>query len=403
MGASRSSVPGFARLALVALVAAAAGCGTAAPSEPAATTSSAIQGGTDDPADDYAVAVFLSLTANSGDLCSGVLLAPNLVATARHCVQQPSSDAVDCSSTTFGALYDPGQIVVTNSPILDTAAKGHAVAKIVVPTDPGDEMLCGHDIAFLILADTISSAQYAEPAIVPALTDHTQWATTVAAIGYGLASPQDEAGLSAGTRRIRQGIGLVCIPGDTAFVDCYADPAVEARIAQAEFESGDGTCQGDSGSGAFDQTQYAAGKAVVFGVLSRGGDSQNAADCTSAVYSRFDAWGGLLVGAATEAAQMGNYALPSWATSQAAASDWGVDGGAPPPASGSGGGKGGCSLTGTHEVTGTSWRNAPWAGAGLIGLAGLASGRRARRRRTAVAPRASGDGDGVSGGGVRRS
>ncbi|HEY6463397.1 MAG TPA: hypothetical protein VIY73_24690, partial [Polyangiaceae bacterium] len=128
-------------------------------------------------------------------------------------------------------------------------------------------------------------------------------------------------------------------------------------------ESGDGTCEGDSGSGAFDQTQYAAGKAVAFGVLSRGGGDASSATCTGSVYSRFDAWGGLLVNAANEAAQMGNYPVPAWATQQAAASDWGVDGSVPASTSG-GGGKGGCSVA-TAGAPGLPderlpWRAAPW-------------------------------------------
>jgi secreted trypsin-like serine protease len=323
----------------------AVGCSAPAPpAEATALASSAIQGGQDDPADDYAVAVFLELTSSSGDLCSGVLLAPNLVATARHCVQQPSSDVVDCASTSFGTLYDPGQIIVSNDAVLGATLAGHSVAKIIVPTDPGDESLCGHDIALLILNGAIQASQYVEPAIVPALTDHSTWATSVAAIGYGLDSPLDEAGTSAGTRRIRQDIGIVCIPDDSTFTNCYADPSVQSRVAAAEFESGDGTCEGDSGSGAFDQTQYTAGNAVAFGVLSRGGGDPGSATCTGSVYSRFDAWGGLLVSAANEAAQMGNYPVPAWATQQAAASDWGVDGSVPAATASSGGKGGGCSV-----------------------------------------------------------
>ncbi len=48
-------------------------------------------------------------TTRSELICSGSLLAPNLVSTARHCVSQigdGSSEAVDCASSRFTAKYD---------------------------------------------------------------------------------------------------------------------------------------------------------------------------------------------------------------------------------------------------------------------------------------------------------
>jgi Trypsin len=363
---------------------AAVGCSAAGPpADTTAQTSSAIQGGQDDPSDDFAVAVFLDLGGNAGDLCSGVLLAPNLVATARHCVQQPSSDAVDCSSTTFESLYSASQLVVTNDAVFDTGSTVHEVSQVIVPSDPSEDALCGDDIALLVLKDNITIAQYVEPVIVPAMTDHSVWATTVAAIGYGVDSPTDTTGSSAGTRRIKQDISLVCIPNDSSFTNCYSDPSAKSLVAADEFESGDGTCEGDSGSGAFDQTQYSAGKWVAFGVLSRGGQSNDQTSCVGSVYSRFDAWGGLLVSAAQQAAQAGNYALPAWATPEAAASDWGADGlGASggSSGSGSGGSKGGCAMGGSKDPTHpVPWRVAPWAVAALAVAARRARGGRRRR------------------------
>jgi hypothetical protein len=52
---------------------------------------------------------------------------------------------------------------------------------------------------------------------------------------------------------------------------------------------------------------------VSFGVLSRGGIDADAGLCVGAVYTRFDAWGTLLVSAAQQAAQAGGYGLPTWA------------------------------------------------------------------------------------------
>jgi MYXO-CTERM domain-containing protein len=293
---------------------AAGGCGGAPPSpEDTARTGSAIQGGASDASDDFAVAIVVNL-GSSGQIaiCSGVLLAPNLVATARHCVSQLSSDQVTCSSSNFGSVFSPSQFIVSNSAQLQQGAALYSVSKIVTPSGADHTSVCGNDIALLILSTNVQISQYVEPALAPPLTDHQTWATTVTAIGYGIDTPTDQKGASAGVRRIRQNIALACIPDDPAFPNCYSGAPTQLFTSN-EFESGDGTCEGDSGSGAFDQTQFNQGKWVSFGVLSRGGVSSDGMTCTGAIYSRFDAWSQLLVDTANEAATMGGYSPPSWA------------------------------------------------------------------------------------------
>ena len=82
----------------------------------------------------------------------------------------------------------------------------------------------------------------------------------------------------------------------------------------AVFISGDQTtCEGDSGSGVFDQTQFNAGKWVSYGVLSRGSVSADGQNCVQPIYTRFDKWSSLLLDAAKAAASAGGYALPAWA------------------------------------------------------------------------------------------
>jgi MYXO-CTERM domain-containing protein len=354
-------------------VAVASGCSGAAPAgDPTARTASPIQGGTADTTHDFAVAVFLDLGGGEGAMCSGVLLAPNLVATARHCVSQLSSPTVDCTSSTFGALYATSQYTVTNSAVFDRTAVQYKVSTIVVPTGSDQDKVCGNDIALLVLATNVSIAQYAEPVISPPMTDHSTWATTVAAIGYGIDTPTDTTGVTAGTRRIREDVALACIPNDTTFTDCYADPSARSILESDEFESGNATCEGDSGSGAFDQTQLDAGHAATFGILSRGTVSSDGTTCESAVYSRFDRWSSLLVEAATQASQAGGYPLPTWAVDAESAGDAGAEA----SAGTSGGGKGGgCNVA----VAGDPGWPGPWRIAAMI--LGAAAFARARRRR----------------------
>src|SRR3954471_19069045 len=62
-----------------------------------------IQGGSNDNTHTFAVGIISKMTGGYG-ICSGALLAPNLVATARHCVADVGSAAITCSKTKFGTV-----------------------------------------------------------------------------------------------------------------------------------------------------------------------------------------------------------------------------------------------------------------------------------------------------------
>jgi MYXO-CTERM domain-containing protein len=286
--------------------------GSGPSSDPTAYTESAIQDGTTDVTHLFAVGV-VQVTQELA-FCSGVLLAPNLVATARHCVAQTPQQQIDCSTTVFGPVYPVADLLVTTASMLSPQADFAHVVQVVVPSGADQTHVCGNDIALMILDRNIELPQYVEPTISPPMTDHSVYATTVTAIGYGISTPLDEAGVTAGTRRIKENIPLYCIPNDTTFANCFSDPMASQVLSADEFVSGDAsTCEGDSGSGAYDQPSFNRGQWVAFGVLSRGAVSQDGKTCVQPVYSRFDAWGPLLIEAATEAATMGGYSAPVWA------------------------------------------------------------------------------------------
>jgi MYXO-CTERM domain-containing protein len=195
------------------------------------------------------------------------------------------------------------------------------VSQIVVPSGTNQTSVCGNDLALLILSQTITLPQYVTPVISPPMTDHRSYTTTLTAIGYGVSTPTDTMGATSGVRRIKENVDLVCIPNDKNFVDCF--PAEAQLMSANEFQSGNGTCEGDSGSSAFEQRNFNSGNWASFGVLSRGGIDMDSGTCVGGIYTRFDAWGQLIVDAANKAASMGGYTPPSWAMSSSPGGDAG--------------------------------------------------------------------------------
>src|SRR6266700_7123943 len=270
------------------------GCNGEPSAEDVNASARAIQGGDNDTTHLFAVGILAQMSRGVG-LCSGALLAPNLVATARHCVAAlPASGLIACPDTQFGAPTPTGNIVVTTDADVRTGAVQYGVSQVILPSGADQTSVCGPDIALLILSRNISLPAYVTPVINPPMDDHTVYSTTVTDIGYGVSSPMDTAGTTAGIRRIKQDVNLACNPNATGFANCF--PSQASQMTAAEFLSGSGTCEGDSGSNAFEQTNFDAGKWVAFGVLSRGGTSGGT--CLGGIYPRFDAWGPLIIDAA---------------------------------------------------------------------------------------------------------
>jgi secreted trypsin-like serine protease len=266
------------------------------------STQQAIQGGTSTGAS-YPFTVGISLNGGQ-ELCSGSLIAPNLVLTARHCVAETAPGNVDCTTAVVGATFATRSFGVTTNPnMFASNAKYYSVAEVI---QPADTTFCGNDIALLRLTANVpaSEATPAAPVVQHKSFNTSRYDTKVTAVGYGATSA---ANTGAGTRRIKRAINILCMDGSRTY--CTSAQTADF-VKPTEMITDPGTCSGDSGSGAYDDAAFTGGTYWIHGVLSRGGSTGN--NCAEAVYTRTDAFADLIQATGIAAATAGGYPAPAW-------------------------------------------------------------------------------------------
>jgi hypothetical protein len=258
----------------LASVGLALGCGDPEPQrELFGQEAQAVVGGTPSGPDRDATALivfeFDPATPGAFYICSGVLLAPNLLATARHCFAD-ISPAGFLTSAPFecGANGEPiddglggGYIIEDGNPADLKVYVGNVVHDIVgePPAARGLEVihdgantLCSHDIAFVVLDREIPDV----PPMQLRWETPPQQGEPVTLVGWG----KTDGGSSSYQPKSHYSSPLPII----AVGPEQPDPAATGPgVVPRTFETGPGQCHGDSGGPSLD------GAGLVLGIASR--------------------------------------------------------------------------------------------------------------------------------------
>ncbi len=256
--------------------------------------------------------------------CTGVLIAPNLLLTARHCVSS-TQPALVCGSSPLAPPVAGDKVLSTTDVTVSASSVAVVAERVEVPPDGDDE--CGFDIAAVVLRAEAPGGSTVYP---PRLDEPVVAGETFTAVGYGTTG---SSGL--GTRRVATDVPVACVGADCEI----------SVVQETEWVAGDGFfCRSDSGAPAID----ASGR--VIGIVSKGIDP-----CNGPILSSVHAWRDWLRAVGRDAAEAGDYPVPSWAAlappDMGASPDAGsADAGVTPDLGSAGADDGGCSVAGSGDL-----------------------------------------------------
>lgn len=190
------------------------------------------------------------------EICSGALVAPNVVLTARHCVSKMVATSVICTDRGQSAngphvggdhRVEELAVFASETPDFDGAPDAHATA--VIHAD--GTSLCNSDIALLVIDRTPAGTSPLPVRLGRSVSPRE----SIRAVGYG----KSESSTGPGMRMRKDGIGILEVGAKLT--------ASDTALGDKEFEVGRSICQGDSGGPSISESTGA-----VVGVVSRGAD-----------------------------------------------------------------------------------------------------------------------------------